>query len=230
MIAQPDLVIFDFDGVVVDSEVIAAAVEAELLADAGVAVTPEEIMARYAGLTFKDILLAVEREHGAPLSASLLDRCHAEVDRRLKASVKAIDGAERAVREFGERVCVASNSNPTRIAMMLETSGLRHLFNGNIFTAFDDPECRPKPAPDVFLRAAKGMNADPALCIVVEDSVHGVTAARAAGMRVIGFTGGSHSWPGHADLLSEAGAETVVRRHLNIPATVAALAAWSETA
>ncbi len=230
MVSQPDLVIFDFDGVIVDSEIIAAAVEAELLADAGVEITAADITERYSGLTFKDILLAVEREHGVPLSASLLDRCHGEVDRRLQASVRAIEGAEQAVRAFGDRACVASNSNPSRIAMMLKTARLTDLFAGRIFSAFDSADIRPKPAPDVFLRAASAMGTEPAHAVVIEDSVHGVTAAHAAGMRVIGFTGGAHTWLGHADMLTEAGAETVVRRHADVPATVAALIAWAEPA
>ncbi len=230
MVLEPDLVIFDFDGVIVDSEIIAAAVEAELLAGAGVDITAADITARYSGLTFKDILLAVEREHGVPLSASLLDQCHGEVDRRLKASVRAIEGAERAVLTFGDRTCVASNSNPSRIAMMLKTAGLAHLFGERIFSAFDSADLRPKPAPDVFLRAATLMGSDPARAVVIEDSVHGVTAARAAGMRVVGFTGGAHTWLGHADMLTEAGAETVVRRHADIPATITALLAWTEPA
>lgn len=229
MTVMPDLVIFDCDGVIVDSEIIAATVEAELLAEAGVQITPEDIMARYSGLTFKDILLTIEREYGVPLSAALLDRCHAEVDRRLQANVRAVEGVERAIAAAG-RACIASNSNADRIAMMLRTAGLSRLFNGNIYSAFDVPNGRPKPAPDVFLHAAKAMGAEPARTIVLEDSIHGVAAARAAGMRVIGFTGGAHSYPGHADALTEAGAETVVRRHADVAATIAALMLWEEPA
>lgn len=225
---MPDLVIFDCDGVIVDSEIIAATVEAELLAEAGVAIAPEDIMARYAGLTFRDILLAVERDAEVPLSASLLDRCHAEVDRRLATELSAVDGVERAIAHSGERFCIASNSNAERIAMMLRKTGLSGLFNGNIYSAFDVPNGKPKPAPDVFLHAARQMGAEPARTIVIEDSVHGVKAAKAAGMRVIGFTGGAHSWPGHADALTEAGAETVVRRHAEVPATIQALMLWEE--
>ncbi|MBK8458576.1 MAG: HAD family hydrolase [Phyllobacteriaceae bacterium] len=225
---MPDLVIFDCDGVIVDSEIIAATVEAEMLAEAGVAIAAEDIMARYAGLTFRDILLSVERDAQVPLSASLLDRCHAEVDRRLATELNAIDGVERAIASAGERFCIASNSNADRIAMMLRKTGLADLFDGNIYSAFDVPNGKPKPAPDVFLHAARAMGAEPARTIVIEDSVHGVKAAKAAGMRVIGFTGGAHSWPGHADALTEAGAETVVRRHADVPATIEALMLWNE--
>lgn len=224
----PDLVIFDFDGVLVDSEIIAAEVEAELLAEVGVRIEPEDLIARYAGLTFKEILLRIEREENVPLPASLLDHCHAEVDRRLQAEVRAVDGAERTIRSVGERFCIASNSAPARIAMMLERTSLAPLFNGNVFSALNIRGGRPKPAPDVFLHAAERMGADPARTVVLEDSVHGVTAAKSAGMRVIGFVGGAHSWPGHAEVLAEAGAETVVRRHADVPATITALMSWSE--
>ena len=84
-----------------------------------------------------------------------------------------------------------------------------------------------KPAPDVFLHAARTLGADPAATFVIEDSVHGIAGARAAGMRVIGFTGAAHSFPGHADALTEAGAETVIRRWADFPAVVAALSDWS---
>ena len=89
---------------------------------------------------------------------------------------------------------------------------------------------KPKPAPDVFLHAAKTLGADPANTFVIEDSVHGISGAKAAGMRVIGFTGASHSYPGHADALTEAGAETVIRRWADFRGVVAALSEWSADA
>ena len=101
---------------------------------------------------------------------------------------------------------------------------------GTIFSSLDTPSKKPKPAPDVFLHAAAAMAADPARTFVIEDSVHGIAGARAAGMRVIGFTGASHSYPGHADALTEAGAETVIRRWADFKGVVAALSEWSEDA
>jgi beta-phosphoglucomutase-like phosphatase (HAD superfamily) len=89
---------------------------------------------------------------------------------------------------------------------------------------------RPKPAPDVFVHAAKKLGAEPGNTFVIEDSVHGITGAKAAGMRVIGFTGAAHTYPGHADALTEAGAETVIRRWADLNGTIAALALWSEDA
>jgi beta-phosphoglucomutase-like phosphatase (HAD superfamily) len=104
------------------------------------------------------------------------------------------------------------------------------LFAGRIFSALETPTARTKPAPDVFLHAAETLGANPARTFVIEDSVHGVAGARAAGMRVIGFTGASHSYPGHADALTEAGAETVIRRWAELNGVLAALQHWSEHA
>ena len=198
-----DLVIFDCDGVLVDSEIIAARVEAEIITAAGVEIEADEIMTRYSGLTVKDMLLAIESERGVPLQASLLDRMREATDRSLKSQVQAIDGVRAAVAGLRLPFCVCSNSRPERIELMLEKTGLLPLFSGRIFSAQATPTARPKPAPDVFLHAAGEMKAEPKRTIVVEDSVHGIAGARAAGMRVIGFTGGSHTFPGHADRLTE---------------------------
>ncbi|TGT79491.1 HAD-IA family hydrolase, partial [Mesorhizobium sp. M5C.F.Ca.ET.164.01.1.1] len=97
------------------------------------------------------------------------------------------------------RRCVCSNSRTERVEFMLEKVGLLPFFAGRIFSGLDIPSKKTKPAPDVFLYAAERLNADPKNTFVIEDSVHGVTGARTAGMRVIGFTGAAHSYPGHAD-------------------------------
>jgi beta-phosphoglucomutase-like phosphatase (HAD superfamily) len=110
---------------------------------------------------------------------------------------------------------------------MLDKTRLLPYFAGRIFSSLETPTGKPKPAPDVFLHAAKALGADPANTFVIEDSVHGIAGAKAAGMRVIGFTGASHSYPGHADMLTEAGAETVIRRWSDFGGVVAALSEWS---
>jgi len=225
---QPDLVIFDFDGVLVDSEIIAARIEAELLTAAGYEITAEEISELYAGLTFKDILLRIEEVAAIPLQVSLIDEAEALVDKRLKAEVRMIEGAREAVASVTAPRCICSNSRTDRIGFMAEKTGLAPFFTGRIFSALDTPSGKPKPAPDVFLFAAQRLKANPANTFVIEDSVHGIAGAKAAGMRVIGFTGGAHSYPGHADVLTEAGAETVIRRWADFPAVAAALSEWSE--
>ena len=225
-----DLVIFDCDGVLVDSEIIAARVEAELITRAGYEITPEEIAEAYAGLTFKNILLRIEEKAQIPFQASLIEQAEALTDKRLAIEVRAIEGAREAVMSVAAPRCICSNSSSARIDMMLTKVGLKPYFEGRIFSALETPSGRTKPAPDVFLHAASVLKADPARTFVIEDSVHGIAGAKAAGMRVIGFTGASHSYPGHADALTEAGAETVIRRWAELNSTIAALSEWSEDA
>ena len=225
-----ELVIFDCDGVLVDSEIIAAQVESKLLTEAGYPISPEEMGERFAGLTWKDILFAVERDSNIPLSASLIDKSEALLDQRLSREVLAIDGVAQAIMKIGGKRCICSNSSKARLEMMLKRTGLAPLFGEHVYSAKDLGENRTKPMPDIFLHGASRFGVDPSAVVVIEDSVHGVHGARAAGMRVIGFTGASHTYPGHADKLTDAGAETVIARMSDLPATIAALAAWSAIA
>ncbi|RUU53290.1 HAD family phosphatase [Mesorhizobium sp. M2C.T.Ca.TU.002.02.1.1] len=227
---QPDLVIFDCDGVLVDSEIVAARVEAELLTSAGFEISAEEIFETYAGLTFKDIMLRLEEKSEIPFQASLIDRAEELVDRKLRSDVRIIDGAREAVAAVTAPRAVCSNSRTERVEFMLEKVRLLPFFAGRIFSGLDIPSKKTKPAPDVFLYAAEKLGANPKNTFVIEDSVHGIAGARAAGMRVIGFTGAGHSYPGHADALTEAGAETVIRRWAELNSTIAALSEWSEDA
>ncbi|PYE90621.1 HAD family hydrolase [Phyllobacterium leguminum] len=226
--AAPELIIFDCDGVLVDSEIIAAQVESELLTDAGYPIAPDEISERFSGLTWPDILMLVEREAGIPLSASLIEKSDRILDERLATEVEAIEGIAKAVSALKLPKCICSNSSSKRLDLMLKRTGLYDLFAPDIFAAREVGTKKGKPAPDVFLYAAEKFGADPKKTIVLEDSVHGVHAAHAAGMRVIGFTGGGHTYPGHADRLTEAGAETVINRHKDLPAMIEAMAVWSE--
>ncbi|MEO3386091.1 HAD family hydrolase [Mesorhizobium sp. CAU 1741] len=223
-----DLVIFDCDGVLVDSEIIAARVEAELLTAAGYPIEPEDLARLYSGLTFRDIMLRIEQESQQLFQATLIDEAEKLVDRRLRNEVRAIEGAHEAVAAVTGPRCICSNSSTSRLEAMLTRTRLLPFFEGRIFSSLDTASKKPKPAPDVFVHAAETMGADPKATFVVEDSVHGVTGARAAGMRVIGFTGASHTHPGHADLLMEAGAETVIRRWADFGAVLTALSQWSE--
>jgi len=209
---------------------VAARVEAELLTRAGFEISPEELAETYAGLTFKDILLEIERKSSIPFQASMIDQAEALIDRRLGAEVRIIDGARAAVAAVAYPKCICSNSRTDRVTLTLGKTGLLPYFEGLIFSSLETQSRKAKPAPDVFLHAAEAMRADPANTFVIEDSVHGVAGARAAGMRVIGFTGASHSYPGHADALMEAGAETVIRRWSDFQGVITALSEWSEDA
>ncbi|MCR4266762.1 HAD family phosphatase [Nitratireductor sp. ZSWI3] len=222
----PDLVIFDCDGVLVDSEIIAARVEARLLTEAGFEITAEDLASRYSGLTFKDILFEIEKEAATPLQASLIELAESEVDKRLRKEVRAIEGAREAAAAIAGKKCICSNSSKARLEAMLGKTGLLPFFNGFIYSSLETPSRLPKPAPDVFLFAAEAMQAAPQRTFVIEDSVHGIAGAKAAGMRVIGFTGAAHIQPGHADLLMEAGAETVIHRFRDLAGVIAALSEW----
>jgi len=221
-----DLIIFDCDGVLVDSEIIAAQVESRLLTEAGYPISVEEMGERFAGMTWKNILLQVEQEADIPLSASLLDKSEKLLDQRLERSVKIIEGVKFALARLTTQRCICSNSSSQRLDMMLTKVGLKPYFENHIYSAKDLGPDRVKPKPDIFLHGAKQFGVEPDRCLVIEDSTHGVHGARAAGMRVVGFTGASHTYPSHADRLTDAGAETVISRMSDLPAVIAALGEW----
>jgi HAD superfamily hydrolase (TIGR01509 family) len=221
-----DLTLFDCDGVLVDSEIIAAKVESKLLTEAGYPISVEEMGERFAGMTWKNILLSIEKEIDIPLSASLIDKSEQLLDQKLAREVKAIEGVQYALARLSGPRCICSNSSSHRLDMMLSKVGLKELFAPHIYSAKDLGADRVKPKPDIFLHAASQFGVSPGKCIVIEDSVHGVHAAREAGMRVVGFTGASHTYPSHADRLTDAGAETVISRMNDLPGVIAAMAEW----
>lgn len=225
-----DLILFDCDGVLVDSEIIAARVESELLTDAGYPISAEEMAERFAGMTWQNILFAIEKEADIPLSASLLDKSEKLLDARLAREVKIIDGVKFALSRLTHQRGICSNSGSDRLDVMLTKVGLKEYFAPHVYSAKDLGADRVKPKPDIYLHGAKQFGINPSKVLVVEDSVHGVHAARTAGMRVVGFTGASHTYPSHADKLTDAGADTVISRMTDLPAVVAAMSEWSGVA
>lgn len=220
------LIVFDCDGVLIDSEIISARVDCEILGELGYECTPEELAHRFAGLTTERIFELAGEEMGRPVSQEIIRRAERDTDRRLSAEVQPIAGVQEMLDMLDDPRCICSNSRPERLRVSLEKAELWDRFRPYVFSARDVPGGRGKPAPDVFLHAARLLETDPADALVIEDSVAGVTGAVAAGMRVIGFTGASHSWPGHGEALMEAGAATVIRRLSDFPATVEALREW----
>ncbi|RDI55158.1 HAD family hydrolase [Microvirga subterranea] len=214
------LLIFDCDGVLVDSEPLSCRIDAEVLTGLGVPYTAEEIARSFVGVSQKDMIARISAERGLTLPDDLGDRINRALFARFETDLKAIDGVRDAILALPYRRCVASSSLPQRIALSLRVTGLADLFE-NVFSASEVRHG--KPAPDLFLHAALRMEADPATCIVIEDSIAGVQAARAAGMRVIGFTGGGHCGPEHGERLREIGATTIVTRMSDLPQAVAAL-------
>ena len=214
------LLIFDCDGVLVDSEPLACRIDAELLTELGFPFTSEEIMHRFVGVSLKDMLARIEDEHRRPIPAEYGPKLALSLLKRFETELKPIPGVREAVLALPHRRCVASSSTPERIALSLRVTGLADLFD-RVFSSVEVK--RGKPAPDLFLHAADRMGTAPGDCLVIEDSVFGIEAARSAGMRVIGFAGGGHCGPAHGDRLAAAGADLVIGRMPELPAAVAAV-------
>ncbi|HLI01786.1 MAG TPA: HAD-IA family hydrolase [Acidimicrobiales bacterium] len=183
-----ELVIFDNDGVLVDSERIANAVLADLLTGLGHPTTVAESIDRYLGGTIGRARQLVEDAAGTSLPADFEDRYHAELFARFPRELTAVRGAAAAVDAVvaaGVPVCVASSGEPDRIRRSLSLTGLAERFTGRVYSAAE--VAHGKPAPDLFLHAAASMGADPARTAVIEDSPLGVAAAGAAGMTAFGY-------------------------------------------
>ncbi len=226
MVSEIKLVIFDCDGVLMDSEVIAAQAELSVYRQYGLKLDEREFTARFAGRASIDILQELEKELDVPVSASMLDKIGAEVDKRCGRDAPIIEGASQVLDMFDQPRCICSNSPPERLKTMLSRVGLYDRFRPYIFSAKDfDPPAN-KPKPDVFFKALAEFEVSGSQTLVLEDSVHGVEAGVAAGLRVVGFTGGAHSFRGHGDILIDAGAETTIRKLIDLPAIIAALENW----
>ena len=222
------LYVFDCDGVLIDSEIIASSVDSELLATVGYEITPQEVSHRFAGLTARAIGEIVEAETGRKLPDDFFERTKAEIERRLARDLKAVPGIHEMLdRLNGRALCVCSNSSMERLKISLEKTRLWDRFAPHIYSAGEVGDLQPKPAPNVYRYAMAEFGVDPRETVVLEDSTFGVIAAKAAGARVIGFTGGAHTWITHADVLTDAGAETVIHRLSDFPATAEALLAWA---
>lgn len=202
-----DLIIFDCDGVLVDSEIVSFEAEAEVFGEIGIALTAQELLGRFLGMSSASMFAMIEREHGITLPADFAERASRRTLEVFDQRLKPIPGIAELLADLPERKCVASSSEPARIRQSLALAGILHHFEPHIFSATQVKHG--KPAPDLFLFAAESMGVPPARCLAIEDSVAGVTAARAAGMTVLGFTGGSHCLDGHAVKLQAAGAREV---------------------
>ena len=204
---MPDLVIFDCDGVLVDSEVIFARVLGECLTAADFAATAEEALALGFGKNRDSLTAAVEARYGRALPDGFFEAMRAQTATVLERELMPMPGVEGLLNALPTARCVASNGHLDRVRDRLALTGLLRFFDPHVFSATQ--VASGKPAPDLFRLAASRLGADPASCIVVEDSVIGVAAAVAAGMPVLGFCGGSHCSDGHADQLVAAGCSQV---------------------
>lgn len=204
-----ELLIFDCDGVLVDSEVIVIEIEADLLTAAGFPVTTDEIADRFVGLSYPDMMTMLEADHGRPVPAELSATIQRDAVAAFPDRLQAVGGMTEFLAGLTLPRCVASSSDLDRVQLSLDVTDLApHFDPEHVFSA--QMVQNGKPAPDLFLHAANRVGIDPASCLVIEDSPHGVTAAIAAGMRVLGFVGGKHARPSLARRLADAGATTVI--------------------
>ncbi len=211
-----DLVIFDCDGVLVDSERVANEVFARVLDEVcGLQFTLEDMFDTFVGHSRLQCLQKVEAMIGEPPPPELDLRYQRDINDALAQSVQAIDGIEAALERLPLPRCVASSGSHEKMRMTLGKTGLMRHFEGRIFSTSDVE--RGKPHPDIYLHAARSMGVDdPARCLVVEDSPLGVTGAVAAGMRVFGF---AELMP--AQRLQAAGAHHVFDRMRDLPDLIA---------
>jgi len=199
-----NLIIFDCDGVLVDSEVISCRAHANALTRHGYPISSEQVSRRFLGRSTKQANLEIETELGRKLPEAYHGDLQDELFRSFEADLEAIRGIHDVLDVVTQAVCVASSGSHQRMQVSLGSTGLHERLAPNIFSSSQVKNG--KPAPDLFLFAANQMRVPPERCVVIEDSLAGIAGARAAGMTVFGFCGGSHCGNGHAETLLQAGA------------------------
>lgn len=211
--ARFDLVIFDCDGVVVDSERIVFEVFGSFIRSLGVHLSEAETREQFLGRTLPECMTIVERLRGKPAPPGALERYCADRDRVLREQVRPVEGIHEVLEQLTVPFCIASSGGHDKMRITLGATQLMPFFEGRLFSATEVP--RGKPAPDIFLFAAERMGVSPARTVVVEDSVNGVLAGCAAGMTVLGFVDLTP-----AEKLVEAGAVQVFTHMRNLPALI----------
>jgi HAD superfamily hydrolase (TIGR01509 family) len=218
------MVIFDCNGVLVDSEPIAAAVAAREFSRAGFPLTPEIVSRYFTGRRPADMFAAVEAATQRRLPTNFGATLTAATLKQFRQELRPMPHMEYALSWLRGKKCVASSSTLDRIRVSLDSTGLIRFFEPNLFSASEVPNG--KPSPDLFLYVAAKMRVSPSECIVVEDSEAGVSAAYQAGMTPIGFIGGGHADSMSRETLMNAGARTVIADMRALKGTVVALRGW----
>ncbi|MEC9347069.1 MAG: HAD family hydrolase [Pseudomonadota bacterium] len=212
----PDLVIFDCDGVLVDSEPPANRLLARSLAAHGLEMTVEEVMRTFVGLSLPSCVTLARDRFGVTLPDSFIPDLKRDSLDILAREVTAIPGIADVIDALPCRTCVASSGEIEKMHLTLGATGLLARFDGRLFSS--TMVSRGKPAPDLFLHAASVMGVSPDRCVVIEDSPFGLQAAVAAGMRPLGFAGGGHrDLARDRQMLLDAGAEIVFERMADLP-------------
>ena len=203
-----ELIIFDCDGVLVDSEPLSAKAAAIALAEFGVRLDAQQAQNAFIGLTFAAAITKVRSDFGVELPPAYASRYARHLEQTFRQELKPMAGVVQMLESLHLPFCVGSNSSQARLAMTFEITGLTHFFTGRIFSGEDVKEG--KPAPDLFLHAAARCGVAPQNCLVIEDSPVGVVAAVKAGMPAIGFVGGGHASPALRERLLQAGASVIL--------------------
>ena len=208
-------IIFDFDGVIADSEVLANAVLAELVTDLGVPTTIEDSYRDYMGKRFHEMVAAIEKAVGRTIPESFGELWHVRTLARFRRDLAPIAGVREFIAKFVDLPrCIASSSTPQRLAVSLEILEMTELFEGRVFSALN--VARGKPHPDIFLHAAADVGVSPRECIIIEDSASGVIAGREAGSTVIGLLAAGHIRDGHRAKLKDAGAHYLAADYIEV--------------
>lgn len=202
-------IIYDFDGVIADSEALGNQVLAEQVSSLGLPMTMELAVARYMGQRWPEAMAMIETDLGRKLPDDFSAGLNRAILERFRVDLCEVPGATAFINRFGHLPhCIASSSSVDRLTLCLEKLAITGHFAGAVFSA--DMVERGKPHPDIFLHAAAQLGVEPARCLVIEDSPSGIRAAKTAGMTAIGLTAGSHIADGHVERLREAGADQIV--------------------
>ncbi|RWQ38062.1 MAG: HAD family hydrolase [Mesorhizobium sp.] len=224
----PDLVIFDCDGVLVDSETLSVAALLGMITLAGGAISEEIAYEHFLGKSMKSVREILLRDFELDITDQHLSEMRIELMRKFREELKPIPGIAQVLPRLGLPCCVASSGTLDRIRYALDITGLLRLLEPHLFSAA--MVARGKPAPDLFLHAAAKMGAIPQNCLVIEDSPAGIEAARAAGMRVLAFTGGSHTGnPALKARLASSEPDFIFADMLQLPDLIAGLGARART-
>jgi HAD superfamily hydrolase (TIGR01509 family) len=213
------LVIFDCDGVLVDSELIACRAVSQCLAESGIHLSIAEVNDRYMGVSDVTMHKDLRNKFGAALPEDFLNLLSSRIAQNFRQQLKPVEGVPEMLRALPYPACVASSSAPERIERSLKLTGLIDFFGAHLFSAFQVQQG--KPAPDLFLFAAAQMQVQPERCVVVEDAVPGIRAACFARMTALGFYGASHCPAGHEVSLLRAGAPAVFSNMKDLLPTLA---------
>ncbi|WP_417825971.1 HAD family hydrolase [Thalassospira povalilytica] len=201
-------IIFDCDGVLIDSEILSFAVDERMLPEYGISLGAAELARTFGGVAYREMVAELNARFGTDIDrAAYQQQCEAELARLFATDLRAIAGMTELLGCLTVPFALASGSDLARLDQCLSITGLSEFFEGRIFSA--QQVTRGKPAPDVFLLAARTCGWAPESCLVIEDSPSGVIAAGAAGMRCVGFLGGAHRNAGDEGILRDAGAEYV---------------------